>query len=209
MNRANNNTLITCGCCGQESNQRIISSLYYNDRGLDGKPEHSELLAPLMRCPHCNYISYHLAKKNENAKDIISSSQYKEVIKTADEDPMHIYEAALLTTPEINEMLFLHMQYTWALEFLGNPEAAMRCRTDANMLFQDILSGAPSIPLILQYIDSLRQQGNFTNARALADSVSIYLDAYKDIYSLENKILHFEQNLIIAEDAAPHMLSEV
>ncbi len=204
------NKKIVCKCCNKEYEARLLRGWSQNyPADLDLNPHNPAVYDETLVCPHCGYAASRLydavdekivqAVNSEVYKSIWTKPQYDEVTKK-------LMAAAYLAevSGKWKEAGTQYLKAAWHFQELQQPEE-MVAREKVIQCFRAYLEETPDVECAMAFIDSLRQAGEFEEAKETAESLAPYLVGN----GLLCDILQYEQKLIAAEDDLPHSVSEV
>lgn len=205
------NLPVRCAVCGQTSEQTAVSSRYVPDHGLDGKPAGHGPGVPVMECPHCHHTAADLAAAvPETVRTYVYSDAYTRWYAAQTDPDLRQLEGTALITAQADPVIAArwHLAAAWYCEDHAMPDRAAQNRRQ--YLEMTLASGCKLTPdAMLPYLDSLRRLGRFEEARALAGQLQPAFARLFEEQDIHRKLLQTELHLIDAEDASPHMVSEV
>lgn len=202
---------ITCGHCGSLIDVELIESRHYSAFGLDGRPDCKENFPQIHICPCCGYASFNLSKKPEkDCNAILCSEEYTALLSDCSSFQKKIELLKLLASSEKKEYLIkLDLYSCWDYEYNGCIEQAETMRLKATELLGEYVQEKVNWELLVMYIDSLRQLGEFEIAGELCREMLPVLMQDKDLWGKYAPLLNFESTLVNQQDSKPHTTSEV
>ncbi len=203
---------VVCKCCNKEYNARILRSFsrfwYMN---LDLNPLNSAVYDEVVACPHCGYATSRLYDEvDEKIRQAVNSENYKKIWGNSEYDRRvkKLIAAAYLeeVSGKWKAAAYQYLKATWYFQGLKRPEEAV-VREKVIQCLKTYLNETPDLEYAMVLIDSLRQAGDFKEAKETAESLEAYLEPAEN--DLLCKILRYEKKLIEAEETLPHSMSEV
>lgn len=201
---------VQCGCCGKEIAIVFPQSTYIGNYGLDLRPEYEYQLREVYECPFCHYCSTQIhIKISENIKRIVFSEKYQEIMERKIDQKDRRIKAAAKLADTIHEKIELYLTSCWYLEFQNRMPEADAMRRKAVSFMEKEIEGCPSIELIITYLDSLRQLGEFQKCREVIYEIDSLVE--QEIDSNENiyKIFQLEKKLCREKEKRNYFISEV
>lgn len=199
---------ITCPCCGQEFEGRVLKGFFQNNvMGLDRNPHTPAIYDSIIMCPHCKYASTNMNKPVDNSiKRFIYTAPYLELINRLRHDSVLL--KIVLSAKIFEELLnFKAAANTYLLGYWHSIESNARnveYLSKAIQYYSLHLESNADIDTAIALIDCLRQAGNFDEAKETAESLILYVDDLQ-----LKKIVSYELQLIQKRDDMPRLVSEV
>ena len=203
------NRHLTCMCCGEPFEARLLKGYLSTEMGLDTCPHEPAAYDVIVMCPNCGYAtSEPYTKADPTAAAIVESSDYRAIR----EDPAYDETATkLLLAAHIDEktgkILDAADDYAlafWYLREQGLPQATW-AGSKLVAALEAYLNENKDVEMAMMLVDIQRQLGRFDDAEETLD----FLGEYIQDNMLLVKVAELERKLIHDGDRAPHLMSEV
>ena len=196
--------IVKCAVCGQKSEQKYIASSSFTEtQDLDTRPYGNArdlLQYEIQECPHCGFVSFHLADNPNNVKlfdcstNIISPSKIASgYIKLAQQ-----FERA----DDLASAGYMYLRASWVFDDENKNEWALKYRKETARCFKTHVDNTEDGDVAMVLVDVYRRSNDFDEALDLIKQIGD--TGYEDY----NEILKYQAELCASKDASIHTMEE-
>lgn len=169
-----------CCLCGTKNECSVLGST--NTMGspdLDLRPapmERDTMHSWFQECDSCHYVSVDLSRESENAKQIVASDEYSDLLSNLDlpQIARRFALCALLNAHDREIAGTALLRAAWVCDDESNPELATGYRNQAAdilLKLQPFEDGEDQATIATMLVDVLRRAGRFEQATKLANQM--------------------------------------
>ncbi|MEH6628619.1 MAG: hypothetical protein V7739_19445 [Motiliproteus sp.] len=202
-----------CALCGSTVACPVLRSTNaFGSPDLDLRPpemERSSMGLWLQECETCNYVAVDISKSADNARNIVTSDDYKQIsdVKISNLGSKFLRHALLCGNPKSRALS--QLKAAWTCDDDHNDVVAATIRTAAADELLGVIDGnlsAENINTVFVLIDILRRCSRFDDAQCLILSLKENPEVKNN--EILTKLVGFQSTLCSAKDKACYTVSE-
>lgn len=207
---------VECSICGEKSTHMGIGSTNaFGSADLDTRPpemKRSTIYHWIQRCPSCGYCSQNLSECSEKTKEIVTSKEYQNIIKSGEMPETAACFLALSyekeKQQEYSASAWGAIHAAWICDDVQNFKSSIKCRKQAVALIEKAKKNGQKIadqPGASEAItiDLMRRSGMYQEALELSAAMKS-----EDIDEIIMQVIQYEEELIAKNDNAAHTILE-